>query len=918
MTTVNLELKYGLRAARETHAWYIPGDDSADWLEEVTSWDVDQTSLLLLPIAHSSDQRDACGVLVTLDNGRLPATTSGRCLPYGSIAERLYLPVEALLSPAVSETEIGDLLSEEYTYVWHPVAGLVAFEPGEALRLSGLLQFGPASEQQWDLAQPGVSTGGHLVSLAPVETLNFEQLLRDAQDDIGTDRDSLSDLPPSPNEPSPGLLSAAGRQGMRMAAGMAQWFARQLPQGVTQSNLMSGIGRWAQQRLAEISERLNAARHREIERLLHLLQSDPDKGLRYALPMGGDAHRGRGAPGGRLVERIPDFSLGGLGGGGAADFWEISADYQYRLLERYRELANREMQLGRFRRAAYIFAQLLGDYQAAAEALKQGRHWREAAVLYRQRLNRPWDAADCLVQGGLWMEAITLYEELEAHEKAGDLYLKLDQHENAHDQFQLAVEKHRRSEDRLSAARLLEQKLNSPDAAIDELAFGWPHAPQAVKCLRELFSMFGRLARHQSAHTWIDHFQSQPLPGKNRIELANVLADTSTKYPDQTVQERAADCTRSVVSRQLRDVTRHEGTQLLSALSRLVPEDRLLSRDCRRYYQHQTIPGTDPESYSLKNRPRLVKSFRLPRTDVMWRAATVSRHTLFAAGYTENQLVLTRCSWDEAEPSVIHWSLSPGHSGRPILLAADPSAPRSVVVHEFGAPPLTSLQKFEPTDRTPYETVAGATSGMTASVLGMACSTYGITWLLEVRNGEFTLVALGRDGEQISTQTVPSSDWTIDSALTHAVLPIPLLCRGAKVYVALNNRLLIIDRDKPPETVEFEQEILGLTGSHTNTRSRIVLSFARGGTIFWDDMRGNHTESFAGNLTRPLVCLNRGGYLIAVGDDSCVIFGTHDGRLQFINEMTDVPPNPIAVLPGPHTKSFVIVSRDGQVLIYDI
>jgi len=47
-------------------------------------------------------------------------------------------------------------------------------------------------------------------------------------------------------------------------------------------------------------QHLARERHREIERLLHLLETDPDTGLRHALPLRTLPHRGRGKPGSKL------------------------------------------------------------------------------------------------------------------------------------------------------------------------------------------------------------------------------------------------------------------------------------------------------------------------------------------------------------------------------------------------------------------------------------------------------------------------------------------------------------------------------------------------------------------------------------------------------------------------------------------
>ena len=132
-----------------------------------------------------------------------------------------------------------------------------------------------------------------------------------------------------------------------------------------------------------------------------MLQNNPDEGLRYALPMQGDAHRGIGAAGWELTTRDVDFQLSRLGGGQAADFWNLDEQWRKKLFNQYRQCAQREISLGRHRRAAYIFAELMGDHNSAAATLADGGHFREAAVLYKERLRQPRQAADCLRRGGL-------------------------------------------------------------------------------------------------------------------------------------------------------------------------------------------------------------------------------------------------------------------------------------------------------------------------------------------------------------------------------------------------------------------------------------------------------------------------------------------------------------------------------------
>ena len=295
-------------------------------------------------------------------------------------------------------------------------------------------------------------------------------------------------------------------------------------------------------------EKLLTKRHREILRLVHTLATDPDIGLRYAIPLN-SMRRDAGRPGSKLVHHDADFNLARLGGGDPSDHWHVPWDLHEQLLAKYHELAGRELRLGRFRRAAYIYAELLGNMELAASALITGHHWREAAVLYRDRLHRPDEAARCLEQGGLWTEAIALYEELGEYEEAGDLYRQLDQFDHAQQAYRAAVAKHAAQNDYLAAARLLETKLDAPGEALAQLDAGWPSSSQAGTCLRELFRLLARLGRHEAAAAKIGQLQGQSLVPQQMLSLIDILSETAITYPDAAVAAAAADATRTLGQR---------------------------------------------------------------------------------------------------------------------------------------------------------------------------------------------------------------------------------------------------------------------------------------------------------------------------------------------------------------------------------
>src|SRR5215470_1616450 len=82
MTPRPLRIRYGNRPLREPAAWFIPGADPRDWLDEVARWGVPLAGLRLRVVPHSPSDLRPRGVLVTA-----PGTprVSLRCLPYGLI-----------------------------------------------------------------------------------------------------------------------------------------------------------------------------------------------------------------------------------------------------------------------------------------------------------------------------------------------------------------------------------------------------------------------------------------------------------------------------------------------------------------------------------------------------------------------------------------------------------------------------------------------------------------------------------------------------------------------------------------------------------------------------------------------------------------------------------------------------------------
>ena len=280
-------------------------------------------------------------------------------------------------------------------------------------------------------------------------------------------------------------------------------------------------------------------------------------------------------------------------GGKPADFWTVPIDLQERLRGRYREIADREMQLGRHRRAAYIYAELLGDLTSAAHALRQGRLFREAALLYEEHLQNWLEAAGCLAEGGLLPEAIERYEKHGRWLEAAELHERLGNRTAAMAAVRRVVQERLSQDDIIGAAKLVDERLQSPEEALELLLGAWPSSKQAAVSVGAFFQFLARLGRHDTALERLVRLTREPVPDRLALPLLAALRDPVHDYPDQRVRHRAADFSRVLVASQLGrpGLPAEEAARLTQCLVHLAPEDRLLVRDANRHLAQRRTPA---------------------------------------------------------------------------------------------------------------------------------------------------------------------------------------------------------------------------------------------------------------------------------------------------------------------------------------
>ncbi len=575
-------------AAQPVRAGFLPGSDVGAWLEEMAR----QPGARFFVVPSSVEEAAAGGLLIVPSTGKSVAfgpRVMACALEHGSVA----VPSSMRLDPALTAEEARRLLHYAF-YFFHPALGLVAFEETDAISAETLIVPPLPRQTSWLHAVPGHSPLPRLsrVMLTLPEDLN--DLFGDASQDIGSlSPKGLHDKAPFLERLRDKLMGGTAMAGLGVL-GIMGGFAKMLGAGKPAAGganqgagsrgnnantrgipIMDRLMQWT----AAQFEKLQQKREHELQRLMKLLETNPELGLRYALPFSdaGNASRGQASPSWKLGERNPVF--GARRGGGPADVWNLAPQTQWQLQQKYRDLANREIAAGRFDRAAYIFAELLGDWHAAAGALARGRRHQEAARIYLTKLNNKQQAAKCLEDGGLLADAALLYAELAQHEKCGDLLRQIGRERDAVAAYHEAI---KNSSDRLHDARILFEKLQQHGLAISVLASGYPHSPQACQCLEHHFDYLARMDATSDALALSRSLSDPARQVPDRVRMTQTLRDIHQTQSDPEVRQRLARVATGIIGDGLAQGTSNDDA-LLAVLPHFAASDLLLKRDSLRF-----------------------------------------------------------------------------------------------------------------------------------------------------------------------------------------------------------------------------------------------------------------------------------------------------------------------------------------------
>lgn len=949
----------------------IFGRTAAEWLSPICSCHIATSQLIFLPLSNPVSG-EVFGAIVAGAGlrGRVsdlqrqtPQESTGLPYPvvgYRCLAGRLFIPGDAALSPQVTDEELQRLLpvSHDHRLVWHPAVGLLEYEKEDVLSAIDLLAGPVWTGRVWNRATVGEQLNLTIRSLKPlIPPEAVFQSLQEGGGDICSAAADIGSAPRAPDELPESKLDEALYRLKQQIAKVVHRITDRLPSSPDGSQLLGRLHAWAESFVrnrggnpstdrtagpagaaATASSDLSTRQENELKRLLHMLEQQPEEGLKYALPLDGGDSRGMAPPTDQLSAESPDFDLGKMNRSGPASVWRVSPAWRDVLSKKYRELAQREQRLGNHRRAAYIYAMLLHDLHAAAAVLDAGHQYRDAASIYQVHLKLPNMAAHCLKRGGLWEEAAVIFRELRQWREAAELYRLLDRPEQAAEMYEHVLRYLLDTRQWMAAADVAMDCLGDRNRCLQLLRDGWLSNMERSACLRRLFQQHADAGEHQLMEEDLQCLVVNARLSNDQQDIAvAICSELATKYPTARVRDLLRLQTWQLAATMLARNPAQPSQIAVRAIQNLAAQDELLQRDAARCVWQPPTPSSpavaavqgSTETGSGMNTASGLKELQgfpamkptapnLPDS-IRWKVSATSSEYLFCLGETlSEQLVVARWSLRELEQGQSRGScvIFPVSDPRPF------ASPQLRLIP--GRPERVNLQFFPASADSVRGTVPEVVRGN--SFVG----TTALTHALAIDFGH------AADGSRYSLGIADSDTVELELAdrQNNSLVSFPLLLPeqmletliecGGRVWLE-NSKLLVfagelvcygqlpavqrLDKAAPAPIwmecrAQLDSEFVTFFPSQPLVVPRVLVQTQTSCFVMWLDPW--ECICIADNLRAPRVCWTGNG-IVVVGDAdrlSCYLVTRKSQRLL---ASVSIPGQQIISLQADHTPDHVLV-----------
>ncbi|MFC0513871.1 hypothetical protein ACFFGT_06660 [Mucilaginibacter angelicae] len=906
-----LQLKYNGQGNREVNAAFLPGVSPAAWFREMQLWHINLQTVRCFIMPQSIAVNESAGLFVIFHEKHVPAAQFIQ-YPYSMLAGKLFIPLKSTLYPVIGNDELKVLLLWELQ-VFHPFIGLVGFEKKDEIKLSSLIAIPQSKQNNWHMAHPGLvqPQGLRMIALEPEE---FADVLDNIKEDVGSKPlDEIPDITAGEGSELPGsikailkslsmialfLLMVLGFIGKVLFFMFYAIFPSAKPVGNSQrKGWLQQLENWVNRKIADLDKQ----RDSELKRLMNMFDSDSDEALKYAIPLDSPyLNRGDGPKSGKLTRRNSlDFNLRRLGGGGRVDSWNVG-DYHAKLRARYQQSAREAVDKGNFKKAAYIYAHLLGDFYSASTVLQQGKLYREAAALYKDHLKNNRMAAECLEKGGLLTEAIPLYIELDHTEKVGDLYMQLDQQENAFKYYDETLDRLKTGKHYQEAARLSMDKMNRKHQAQQLLLTGWEDTANPEACLKAYFEMSHEPEDDDLSHE-VKKIYADHVPRLKRTSFLNVLADITQKYRGKQLEDTSLNIAYEIVHTQV------ENGEMsgLKLMNRFVPGDRLLTADANRFVSNnKQLPeiSTKPTYLDFKNNTKCID-------------LVVYHDQILAIGLKGNDLMLMRANWNgkATYEFLFKWQPNVAFS----LITGSISEYVILVGKEV---PYLIDKKMESFTYFERGFFLKAFPGLPAGVIGSCISISGALTFLYHENGFAKLGHFSvRDKGELKASHHCKLDGEDVKFGSGIATPLPMVFRKEHFYYCLDMSLLRFDAKGNMEVLQIGANIIkfSVTGYHTSLK--IALLTDQGCMVIIpaiNEMRVRG-DFFAQDFAATDIKILTDNLLIITGGNQAQVYDLSAKQPQQISTIS-TEKNIERIIASPKRHHCAFLEADNRISIYNM
>lgn len=913
----------------------MPGSDTAAWLAEMARHP--QGRFYAVPA--SAGDLEPGGLLILPASAGSGVSWGPRVVPCALEHGRVVVPASTRLDPLLTDEEARHLFPHP-VYFFHPGLGLVGFDTADAITPAMLVVPPLVRGTSWMEATPGrerLPKLNHVILALPD---GLEGLFGAATQEIGSaSPKDLGSKAPMGQRLKDGLKKGLSSAASAVLGGLAGLFGggKQASPPPLPSSAGSGAGAGAGAGARGVSrwlsgggfklvnsllnwtsaqmERLEKQRSTEINRLMKMLETNPDEGLKYALPMGGEGSRGMAPPGASLGPRNPVYG-GGFSSRGLADVWNLPANTQWQLQQRYRQLANRELAEKRYDRAAYILAHLLGDWHGAASALVQGRRFQEAAQIYQDRLNNRALAAKCLEDGGLLHDAVLLYAAMGHHETCGDIFRRMGREAEAVQAYQKALQG---GADRLHDARVLFEKMNQPGLAIAVLATGHPGGHDARACLERHFSYLSRLnAREESlalaASLARPECQIQP-----PAVMVETLVALHRDQNDAEVRARLAAAGVALIGQSL---AANQGKEkgLLEMLPKFAPDDLILRRDARRFLTARELGNRARNQRSAANpggSPLRAGTLQLPVDGTRWSRLVSHQAFWLACGHHPN----TRQDvWMLGHKNEVLGKLTSAHGWGsdlhllPLLISGQPdvcTAWLPMARHEQPARYARAVRNDFIHPISSREPMLDALAWLPGGLLAAQADNAGFWALHSGATGTINLSYYGLGGRLVRTHAM---GWEPPEL----ALPLRLAVHQEQIYIASGSVLLTAQNGRVTSETAMDGPVHHLVASPiTHPCAALVVAGAEACLVKIETGGGTYKLHSTTSGEPPVACfLGDGRVLTAESSGGCLHSGFSQARPTTFALPQNRPCSLVAAAAW-EKSSFCLLWQDGWMEFYD-